>query len=164
MGVGNGGDQAVRAFDRHILIGRQIVRPVDVIGVQPAQLARRDQLVAFCVAAHSADQRGRQAETGQGHRNVQGDAAGQARDAPRHIRALPHLGFSAPDDVPQDRADAKNVWLICHAARFAHTLGRAQVRMRSGLFRNGKGQRCPKAFPVRTGVGFAHVRCRAQDD
>ena len=127
MGIGDGGDQTVRPLDRHIAVRGQIIRAVHVIRMQPAQLARGDQLVPFGVAADGADEGGGQPKAGQRHRDVQCNATGQARDAARHVRPLPHDRIATSDDVPQHRSDAKNVRCMCHAAGMAQPIWRAQV-------------------------------------
>ncbi|CUH62855.1 hypothetical protein TG4357_00351 [Thalassovita gelatinovora] len=49
--IGNRRDQPVGTFDCHILIGRQIVGPIDMGGVDAKPLAGRQQVVAFHIAA-----------------------------------------------------------------------------------------------------------------
>ena len=127
MGIGNGGDQAVGALDRHIAVRGQIIRAVHVIRMQPAQLARGDQLVPFGVAADGADEGGGQPKAGQRHRDIQRNATGQTRDATGHIRALPHDRIATADNVPKHGTDAENVRCMCHAAGMAQPIWRAQV-------------------------------------
>jgi hypothetical protein len=95
-------------LDRHVAVGRQIVRAVDQPGLQPHPLAGG--------TSSSPSGRGRwrsaapgAGRTGQRHRDVHRHPARQPGDAPRHVRPQPHRGRRAADDVPQDRADAQDV-------------------------------------------------------
>ena len=106
MGVGDGGDQAIGPFDRHIHIGGQILGPVDMVTDQPHAGRCCNQLVAFGIAAHIGQQRWHHAEPAQGHRDIHRHAAGQAGDPPGHVGPHAHMAGGAPDHVPQDRSDA----------------------------------------------------------
>ena len=110
MGVGDGGDQAVRALDGHVAVGGQVVGPIDMAGDHPHAGAGGGQIVTFGIAAYRGQQGGGQAEAAQGDGDVHGDAAGEAGDPARHVGGEPHRGGGAADHVPQDGADAKDIW------------------------------------------------------
>jgi hypothetical protein len=144
-GVGHGGDQAVRAFDGHITVGRQVGRPVQHVGDQPHVLAGRNQVFPIGIPAH-AGQKGRpQAKAPQGRRDVQRHPAGQARDPPGHVRAQGHLGPgpSSPRDTSMAarRPDALaglldelpgslHLWPAGKGARIQRNLGLPRSRRR----------------------------------
>ena len=115
MGVGNGGDQAVRTLDCHVAVGRQIIGAIDVVGDQPQTPRGGDQLLALGVAADGGQDRGPEAEPRQRHRDVHRHAAGQPGDAARHVGPQPHVRGRAADDVPQDGTDAEDVGGFVHA-------------------------------------------------
>ena len=82
-------------------------------------LERGDQIIACCIATNGAQKGGFQTKFRQGDGNVQRHAAGQAGDAAGHIAAHGQRHMGAPDDVPQDRANAQNIRflrVLCHAA------------------------------------------------
>ena len=114
VGVGNGGDQAVGALDGHVFVGGKVGRAVDVIGDHAQFVTGAHHFVALIILADGRKQGGAQAETRQCHGDVHGHAAGQARDAAGHVRALPHVAGCAADHVPQDGTDAQDIGITCH--------------------------------------------------
>ena len=137
MGVGDGRDQAVRAFDGHVAVGRQILGPVDRVRHQPQPVTGGDQLVPLGVAANGGQQGRRHPEPPQRHRDVHRHASRQPRDPPRHVRAKPHRRGRAPDDVPQDRTDAKDVrrhgCVLADASEWRKTPSACESRCHSRL-------------------------------
>lgn len=100
MRVGNRGDQAVCAFDRHITVGRQVFRAIEVVGDQPHALTGGDQFFALGVTPDGGQQRRGHAKTRQRHGDIHRHTTGQAGDPPRHVRAKPHRNRRATDNVP----------------------------------------------------------------
>lgn len=114
MGVGDGRHQPARAFDGHVLIGRQLGRAPDMGCVEAACGAEHQQFLARGVAAHGAEQGRAQAEMREAERDVERDTARAAGDAAGHVGAGPHGAGGTTDDVPEDRADAEDVGRARH--------------------------------------------------
>ena len=125
VGIGNGGNQPTRTFDRHIHIGRKIIGPVDVSGDQAHPGSLGQQRLARIIAAHRGEQRRGHAEPAQGHGDIHRHAAGQPGDPARHVCPQTHQVGGPPDDVPQDRTDAQDIRRWCHPRVMAR--GRARV-------------------------------------
>ena len=52
MRIGNGCDQPVAALDRHVAIGRQVVRAIGQPAINAQPRRRRDQFLALGIAAN----------------------------------------------------------------------------------------------------------------